>query len=99
MKKTIKLLKSLHMVLLLCVAATAVNAQQSTNTIKYKITYDQLTSRYTVFVVPDYSTPNAFNTGSNERGATAQVTIRVPKDFVVQPTSLTNTRGTWRFKL
>lgn len=95
MKKPFYVLRMLRFVLLLVLAGTAAHAQLSTNTIKYKITYDQLTGRYSVFVVPDYSTPNSLNTGSNERGATAQVTIKVPKDFVVQPTSLTDVKGTW----
>jgi uncharacterized repeat protein (TIGR01451 family) len=85
--------KLLCVVLLLMINA-GVHGQQSTNTIKYKLTYDLLTGKYTVFVVPDYSTPNSFNTGSNEEGATAQVTIKVPKDFDIQG-SITNSKGVW----
>lgn len=68
-------------------------AQQSSNTVKYKITYDSPTSTYTAWVVPDYAVPNANNTGSTELGATAQFTIVVPTAFVI--TSLTDIHGTW----
>ena len=33
-------------------------AQLSPNTVKYQLTYDPNTGRYTVWVVPDYNTPN-----------------------------------------
>ncbi|MFN4086268.1 MAG: Ig-like domain-containing protein [Spirosomataceae bacterium] len=68
-------------------------AQTSSNTVSFRLTYDPATLRYTVFVVPNYSVPNANNTGSTERGATAQVTLAVPAAF--QITGITDVRGVW----
>lgn len=68
-------------------------AQVSTNTVKYQVTYNSTTQIYTAWVIPDYSLPSSFNTGSTEKGATAQFTLVVPKDFVI--TQITDIRGTW----
>jgi len=68
-------------------------AQNSPNTVSYRLTYDQATQRYTVFVVPNYSVPNANNGSSTERGATAQVSLVVPAAF--QITGITDIRGIW----
>lgn len=68
-------------------------AQLSVNTVKYRITYDATTQTYTAWVIPDYSVPNATNTGTTEKGGTAQYTIVVPKDFVI--TQVTDIKGTW----
>lgn len=70
-----------------------VRAQTSTNTVKYQVTYDAPTTTYMAWVIPGYSVPNANNTTSTEKGATAQFTIVVPKDFVI--TSITDITGTW----
>lgn len=71
----------------------AAQAQNSANTVSFRLTYDQATQRYTVFVVPNYSVPNANNGGSTERGATAQVSLAVPAAF--QITGITDIRGSW----
>jgi uncharacterized repeat protein (TIGR01451 family) len=65
----------------------------STNTIKYKLTYNKNTEVYTVWVHPDYGTPNANNTSANEFSATAQVTLKVPKMFVIQ--NISDIKGSW----
>ena len=65
----------------------------SSNTIKYQLTYNPGNSRYTVWVVPDYATPNANNPLSSEFGATAQVTIKVPIDFNIL--NITDINGSW----
>ncbi len=67
--------------------------QLSTNQVNYKLTYDASTQIYTVWVVPLYNTPNSNNSDMNEFGATAQVSLKVPKDFVIQ--NITDIRGTW----
>lgn len=67
--------------------------QQSANTVSYKVTYDKLTLKYTVWVVPGYAVPNANNSGATEKGATAQVTLAVPKSFVI--TNITDIKGSW----
>lgn len=72
---------------------SAIYAQLSTNTVKYKVTYDNNTQVYTTWVVPDYSVPNTLNSSSTEKGGTAQFTLVVPKDFVI--TQITDIRGIW----
>lgn len=66
---------------------------QTTNTVKYKVTYDAASQTYTAWVVPDYSVPNTNNAGTSEIGATAQYTLVVPKTFVIQ--NITDVKGTW----
>ncbi|AYQ31332.1 hypothetical protein [Runella sp. SP2] len=65
----------------------------STNQVNYQLTYNPSTQVYTVWVVPQYNTPNSNNPETNELGATAQVSLKVPKDFVIQ--NITDIRGTW----
>ncbi len=66
----------------------------SSNTVKYKLTYNKTTEVYTVWVHPDYNTPNANNPGTNELSATAQVSLKVPKSFVIQ--NITDILGFWQ---
>ena len=68
-------------------------AQTSTNGVRYQVTYDATTTRYTVWVVPAYNTPNTNNTGTTEKGATAQVTLAVPSTFTI--TSIVDVNGSW----
>lgn len=67
--------------------------QLSTNQVNYQLTYDASSQTYTAWVVPRYATPNTNNGDANEFGATAQVSLKVPKDFVIQ--NITDIRGTW----
>ncbi|MBU1821342.1 MAG: DUF11 domain-containing protein [Bacteroidetes bacterium] len=70
------------------------NAQTlSSNTVKYKLTYNKGTEVYTVWVHPDYNTPNANNSNTNEFSATAQVSLKVPRQFVIQ--NITDINGFW----
>jgi uncharacterized repeat protein (TIGR01451 family) len=71
----------------------AIAQQLSTNQVNYQLTYDATNQIYTVWVVPKYATPNANNSDANEFGATAQVSLKVPKDFVIQ--NITDIKGTW----
>jgi hypothetical protein len=68
-------------------------AQQATLTVNYQLTYDVATSRYIAWVVPNYSTPNALNTSSTEKGGTAQFTIKVPASFSI--TNVQDINGSW----
>lgn len=79
----------------LFIAISTINsfAQMSSNTVRFQITYDTPSQKYTVWVVPSYDTPNANNADTTERGATAQVALRVPKDFVIS--DITAVRGDW----
>ncbi|GAB3022968.1 cadherin-like domain-containing protein [Spirosoma pulveris] len=70
--------------LILLLSSGRLLAQQSSNTVKYRVTYSTTTQRYTVWVVPDYATPNSYNGGSSEFSSTAQVTLKVPIGFVIQ---------------
>ena len=71
----------------------AIAQDLSTNQVNYQLTYNPTTQVYTVWVVPQYNTPNPNNPEANELGATAQVSLKVPKDFVIQ--NVTDIRGTW----
>ena len=64
------------------------------NTVDYQVTYNASTGRYTAWVVPNYSTPNPYNTNTNEFGATAQMTIEVPIGFTIQ--DIQDVRGIWQ---
>jgi hypothetical protein len=57
------------------------------------ITYEDAGSLFTAWVVPSYSTPNFNNLDSEEKGATAQFPIKVPKGFVMN--SFKNLKGNW----
>ncbi len=61
--------------------------------VRYMLTYDQQTDRFTAWVVPNYNTPNENNPEAEEKGATAQVTLRVPKGYVVE--NIQNLKGAW----
>ncbi|AEI51418.1 T9SS type A sorting domain-containing protein [Runella slithyformis] len=64
--------------------------------VNYMVTFDEETKSYTTWVVPDYDTPNIHNADTEEKGATAQVTLKVPKGFVLS--NLRDIRGTWEKK-
>ena len=74
-------------------AAVPSIGQQSVNTIDYQVTYETGTQIYNVWVVPNYGTPNAINPDSFERGATAQVTLKVPTGFTIA--NITDVVGSW----
>ncbi|GAA4421307.1 hypothetical protein GCM10023187_57110 [Nibrella viscosa] len=78
---------------LLGLASLAQAQYKSQHTVRYMVTYEAKTQLFTAWVVPDYSTPNHFNPETEERGATAQFTLKVPKDFVLN--NLKDVRGTW----
>lgn len=94
-KNTImKLLLKISFIILLSSLSVLVSAQQSSpNKVKFMITYDKAEALYTAWVVPDYRTPNFNNPDSEEKGATAQVSIKVPSGFVM--TSFANIKGKW----
>lgn len=82
---------------LLLWACLTVNAQlRSPFKVNYMVTFDEETKSYTAWVVPDYDTPNIHNADTEEKGATAQVTLKVPKGFVLS--NLRDIRGTWEKK-
>ena len=57
------------------------------------LTYDESESLYTAWVVPSYNTPSFNNPESEEKGATAQFSMKVPKGFVMN--SFKSWKGEW----
>jgi hypothetical protein len=90
MEKSSKLLLSL---ILLCFSVSTYAQNTSPNKVKYMITYDESESLFTAWVVPSYSTPNFNNLDSEEKGATAQFSVKVPKGFVIH--SFKSLKGDW----
>ncbi|QKZ11341.1 beta strand repeat-containing protein [Spirosoma sp. KUDC1026] len=88
-----KRISTISLLLGLLLICNLVRAQQSSNSVKFKVTYDAATQIYTTYVIPNYSVPNANNNLTTEKGATAQFTVVVPKDFVIS--SITDINGTW----
>ncbi len=87
------LLVKTRIIILLSFIATLGFSQQSINTVSFRLTYDVNTALYTAWVVPNYNVPNIYNSLTTEIGATAQFTLVVPKDFVIQ--NITDIRGVW----
>ncbi|WP_026308436.1 T9SS type A sorting domain-containing protein [Spirosoma spitsbergense] len=90
-------MKTFSISLLLWLGCMVVQAQDtpilSSNEVRYMITREPATGVFTTWVVPNYSTPNANNPESNDLGATAQFSLKVPKDFVL--TDIHDIRGNW----
>ncbi|WP_080055029.1 Ig-like domain-containing protein [Spirosoma aerolatum] len=78
--------------LLSIVSFLTVRAQQSPNTVKYRVTYDATTQTYTAWAVPDYATPNTNNGATAELVSTAQFTLKVPIGFTIS--NITDASGT-----
>lgn len=83
----------LRLTLLLVFGCFQAHAQQSANTVAFKVTYNSTTAVYTAWIVPEYNVPNANNLGVTEKGGTAQFTLAVPKDFII--TNVTDIKGSW----
>jgi hypothetical protein len=85
---------SLFLAVLFVFAVAHLHAQtRSENTIQYMITFDAKEQVYTAWLVPKYETPNSNNPDSEEKGATAQLSFRVPKDFIIS--DIKDRRGNW----
>lgn len=70
------------------------NAQQkAVNSVKYMVTYDEAKAIYTAWLVPNYNTPNFNNPDSEEKGATAQFSLKVPQGFEMK--NFQNLKGEW----
>lgn len=86
----------LCLLLLPLMGATLVQAQDtptSAFSVRYMVTYDGVGKQFTAWVVPDYNTPNAHNPDTDERGITAQFSLKVPLSFVL--TEVRDVRGDW----
>lgn len=86
-----------YLLLIYFVAAGSVQAQRnpmiSSNEVHYMVTHDPATGLFTAWVVPNYTTPNANNPESEDWGATAQFSLKVPRDFTLS--NLRDIRGSW----
>jgi len=60
---------------------------------KYMITYEASKNVFTAWIVPGYDTPNFNNPDMDEKGATAQFSLKVPRGFML--TSVTDIKGSW----
>ena len=60
---------------------------------KYMLTYDEGKDVFTAWIVPAYDTPNFNNPDSEERGITAQFSLKVPREFTL--ISITDIKGSW----
>lgn len=89
--------RSLHFVLWGCLLVLLTGqssiAQLSSFRVNYQVTYSVTNNQYSVWVVPQYNVPNANNTGTVERGATAQVSLKVPASFTIS--NIVDVRGIW----
>lgn len=85
------------LLLLLFKGALLVQAQftstLSSFSVRYLVTYDAAGKQFTAWVVPGYNTPNANNPDTDERGITAQFSLKVPASFVL--TQVQDVRGNW----
>ena len=66
---------------------------ESSLKVRYMITHDSQKNLFTAWVVPSYDTPNINNPDTEEKGITAQFTIRVPRGYKLS--SLSDVRGVW----
>ncbi len=60
---------------------------------KYMITYDESKDVFTAWIVPAYDTPNFNNPDTEEKGATAQFSLKVPRGFTIA--SVEDIKGSW----
>ena len=60
---------------------------------KYMITYDEGKDVFTAWIIPSYDTPNFNNPDTEEKGITAQFSLKVSRGFTL--TSLTDVKGSW----
>lgn len=76
------------------IGLTQVQAQSESDfSVKYMVTYEAASKSYTAWVVPEYSLPNVNNGDTEEKGSTAQLTLKVPREFTL--TGVKDLRGVW----
>ncbi|GAB3713478.1 hypothetical protein GCM10027592_52750 [Spirosoma flavus] len=69
------------------------NVMVSNSDVRFMVTHDPATGLFTAWIVPNYDTPNANNPEADDRGATAQFSLKVPANFEL--TDLRDLRGNW----
>ena len=82
------------LLLLSLVSISSISAQtESSLTIKYMVTYDDTRKMFTAWLVPEYDTPNFNNPDTQEKGVTAQFSLKVPRGFSIS--SISDENGIW----
>lgn len=56
---------------------------ESSLTIRYMVTYDDTKKVFTAWLVPEYETPNFNNPDTQEKGVTAQFSLKIPRGFSI----------------
>ena len=87
-----KNLKNILFVLLMSCILVKAQTESDLKT-KYMMTYDEGKDVFTAWVVPTYDTPNFNNPDTEEKGATAQFSLKVPRGFVL--TTISDIKGAW----
>jgi len=76
---------------------SSISAQtESSLTIRYMVTYDDTKKVFTAWLVPEYETPNFNNPDTQEKGVTAQFSLKVPRGFSIS--SISDEKGIWEKK-
>lgn len=90
-----KIIKSLLITAIISLSASKVILAQdiSEMKVKYMLSFDSIKDTYVAWVVPVYETPNSNNPDTEEKGVTAQFTIKVPKGSSIS--DIGNLKGTW----
>jgi hypothetical protein len=89
--------KIIIMLLLVVVRLSTITAQtESSLTVKYMVTYDDAKKVFTSWLVPQYDTPNFNNPDTQEKGVTAQFSLKVPRGFSIS--SISDENGIWEKK-
>ncbi len=79
---------------MLLMSCIDIKAQTESNLkTKYMITYDASKDVFTAWIVPAYDTPNFNNPDTEEKGATAQFSLKVPRGFTL--VSVEDIKGSW----
>ena len=88
-------MKTIRNILLLWVISWGVVQAQTESVLKskYMITHDKVKEVFTAWIVPEYDTPNFNNVDTEEKGATAQFSLKVPRGFTLN--SLVDLKGNW----
>ena len=87
-----KNLKNILLVLLMSFVGVQAQTESDLKT-KYMITYNEGKDVFTAWIVPFYDNPNFNNPDTEEKGVTAQFSLRVPRGFTI--TSLGDIKGSW----
>jgi Secretion system C-terminal sorting domain len=90
-------MRKIYAVLLFTFTLNVALAQKlSDQKVKYMVSFDNTSKIFTAWVVPEYNTPNYNNGDKEEKGATAQFSLKVPKGFEIS--TIQSVVGEWESK-